>query len=60
VISHLGELIHAGQASLRSFEGMLLPFDDGFSALGECIRSLNGFHHLKIGRGFEPDRSKHS
>jgi DDE family transposase len=49
-MSHLGDLKHAGQAGSRSFEGMLLPFDGRFSTLGECIRSLSAFDHLKIGR----------
>src|SRR5215217_2954669 len=49
-MSCLGDFKHAGQAGSRSFEGMLLPFDGRFSTLGECIRSLSAFDHLKIGR----------
>jgi len=49
-MSRLGELKHARQVGLRSFEGMLLPFDGRFRTLGECIRSLSAFDHLKIGR----------
>ncbi len=49
-MSRLGDLKHADQAGSRSFEGMLLPFDGRFSTLGECIRSLSAFDHLKIGR----------
>jgi hypothetical protein len=49
-MSRLGDPKHARQAGLRSFEGMLLPFDGRYSILGECIRSLSAFDHLKIGR----------
>ncbi len=58
-MSRLGDLNHARQAGLQSFEGMLLSFDGRFSTFGECIRSLSAFDHLKIGRAHLPD-SVHS